>query len=80
MKKRELRSQSHIHENQELRSWSLFMKRRTTELDLCHFYDGSAALDKILLYSSRMQTTCTRKHNEPSQESYLVAMLVGVFL
>ena len=56
------------------------MKRRATELDLCHFYDGSAALDKILLYSSRMQTTCTRKHNEPSQESYLVAMLVGVFL
>jgi len=28
MKKRELRSQSHIHENQELRSWSLVHEKK----------------------------------------------------
>jgi len=33
----------------------------------------------MLLYSSHMQTTCTRKHNEPSQDSYLAATLAGVF-
>jgi len=40
---------------------------------------ASIGVDKMLLYSSRMQTTCTRKHNEPSQDSYLAATLAGVF-
>jgi len=42
---------------------------------------ASAGVDKMLLYFSRTQTTCARKHNEPSQDSYLVAMLalVGAF-
>jgi len=26
-----------------------------------------------------MQTTCARKHNEPSQDSYLAAPLAGAF-
>jgi len=34
---------------------------------------------KMLLYSSRMQTTCARKHNEPSQNSYVAATLAGAF-
>ena len=33
----------------------------------------------MLLYSSRDQTTCARKHNEASQDSYLAATLAGVF-
>jgi len=32
-------------------------------------------VDKTLLYSSCIQTTCTRKHNEASQDSYFAAML-----
>jgi len=40
---------------------------------------ASVSVDKMLLYSSCMQTTCTRKHNEPSQDSYLVAMPAGAF-
>jgi len=32
------------------------------------------------IYSSRIRITCTRKHNEPSQDSYLVATLATVFL
>jgi len=36
-------------------------------------------VDKTLLYSSHMQTTCTRKRNEPSQDSYLAATLAGAF-
>jgi len=27
----------------------------------------------------KMQTTCARKHNKPSQDSYHVAMLAGAF-
>ena len=40
---------------------------------------ASVGVDKMLLYSSRMQTTCKRKHNEPSQDSYLAATLAGAF-
>jgi len=36
-------------------------------------------VDKTLLYPSRIQTTCARKHNEPSQDSYLAATLAGAF-
>ena len=32
-----------------------------------------------LVSVEKMQTTCTRKHNEPSQDSYLAATLTGVF-
>jgi len=35
-------------------------------------------VDKTLLYSSRIQTTCARKHNEASQDSYLATTLAGV--
>jgi len=31
------------------------------------------------VYSSRMQTTCARKHNEPSQDIYLAATQAGAF-
>jgi len=34
---------------------------------------------KKLLYSSRKQVTCARKHNKPSQDSYLAATLAGAF-
>ena len=30
----------------------------------------SVSIDKMLSYSSHMQTTCTRKNNEPSRDSY----------
>jgi len=40
---------------------------------------SSVGADKTLLYSSCIQTTCARKHNEPSQGSYLAAMLARVF-
>jgi len=40
---------------------------------------ASQGVDKIMLYSSRMQTTCTRKHNEPSQDSSPVTTLAGGF-
>jgi len=40
---------------------------------------AAVGVNKILLYSSRIQTTCARKHKEPSQDSYLAAMLAGVF-
>jgi len=40
---------------------------------------ASVGLDKTLLYSSHMQTTCARKHNEPNQDSYLAATLAGAF-
>jgi len=36
-------------------------------------------VEKTLLYSSRMQTICARKQNEPSQDSYLAAMSAGAF-
>jgi len=38
---------------------------------------ASVGVDKTLLYSSRIQTTCARKHNEESQDSYLTATLAG---
>jgi len=34
---------------------------------------------KTLLYSLHIQTTCVRKHNKPSQDSYLAATLAGAF-
>jgi len=37
--------------------------------------DASVDVDKMLLYSSHMQTTCARKHSRPN----LVATLAGVF-
>jgi len=40
---------------------------------------ASVGVDKTLLYSLRIQTTCSRKHKESSQDSYLPAMLAGVF-
>jgi len=41
---------------------------------------ASVGVDKMLLYSSHIQKTCTRKHNEPSQDSYLAATLAHVFI
>jgi len=38
---------------------------------------ASIGVDKRLLYSSRIQTTCARQHNEASQDSYPTAMLAG---
>jgi len=38
---------------------------------------ASASVNKTLLYSSRIQIPRTRKHNEPSQDSYLAATLAG---
>jgi len=40
---------------------------------------ASAGVDKTLLYSSRMQKTCTRKHNKPSQDSHFATTLAGAF-
>jgi len=40
---------------------------------------ASVGVDKTLLYSSCIQSTCARKHNEPSHDSYLAAMLAGTF-
>jgi len=40
---------------------------------------GSVGVDKTLLYSSRMQTTCARKHNEASHNNYLTVTLGGAF-
>jgi len=36
-------------------------------------------VDKMLLYSSRIQTTCTRKYSKTSQDSYFLAMLTEKF-
>jgi len=38
---------------------------------------ASIGVDKTLLYSSRIQTTWARKHNEASQDSYLTTTLAG---
>jgi len=38
---------------------------------------ASVGVDKTLLYSSRIQTTCARKHNEASRDSYLTTTLAG---
>ena len=38
---------------------------------------ASVGVDKTLLYSSRIQTICTRKHNEASQDNYLKVTLAG---
>ena len=40
---------------------------------------ASVGVGKTLLYSSRIQTTCSRKHNKASQDSYLAATLAGAF-
>jgi len=47
--KKELRSRSHTHENQKLRSWSRshVHEKRAPEPELCHVYDGSTALKKV---------------------------------
>jgi len=34
-------------------------------------------VDKMLLYSSHIQTICARKYNEASQDNYLTARLAG---
>jgi len=34
-------------------------------------------VDKTLLYSLCIQTTCARKHNKPSQDNYFAATLAG---
>jgi len=39
---------------------------------------ASVGADKTLLYSSGIQTICTWKHNEASQDNYLTATLAGV--
>jgi len=38
---------------------------------------ASIGVGKTLLYSSRIQTTCARKRNKASQDSYLTTMLAG---
>jgi len=38
---------------------------------------ASIGVDKTLLYSTRIQTTCARKHSEPSLDSYLTTMLAS---
>jgi len=38
---------------------------------------ASIGVDKTLLYSSRIQTTCARKHNEASRDSYRTTTLSG---
>jgi len=40
---------------------------------------GLVGIDKTLLYSSPMQTTCARKYNKANQDSYLAATLAGAF-
>jgi len=40
---------------------------------------GLSRCCQTLLYSSCIQSSCTRKHNKASQDSYLTAMLAGVF-
>jgi len=35
--------------------------------------------EPCVLYSSCIQSSCARKHNEPSQDNYLTATLAGVF-
>jgi len=44
-----------------------------------NFIGLSIGVNKTLLYSSRIQTTCARKHNKASQNSYLAATLAGTF-
>jgi len=36
-------------------------------------------VDKMPLHSSHIQTTCAKKHNEPSQDSYLAATQAHAF-
>jgi len=40
---------------------------------------ASVGVDKTLLYTSPIHTTCERKHNKPSQDSYLATMPAGAF-
>jgi len=40
---------------------------------------AAVGVDKMLLCSSRIQTTYARNHNEPSQDNYLAATLAGAF-
>jgi len=40
---------------------------------------ASVGVDKRLLYSLCIQTTCAREHNEASQDSYLAAGLAVAF-
>ena len=39
----------------------------------------SVGVDETLLHSSHIHTTCTRKHNNTSQGSYLAATLTKKF-
>jgi len=47
IKKRELRNWSHTHETKSsgAGAGAMFMERRALELELCHFYDVSTALN-----------------------------------
>jgi len=38
------RSQSRSHEKESAGTGAMYMKNRAPESELCHFYDGSAAL------------------------------------
>jgi len=40
---------------------------------------ASVSVVKTLLYFSRIQITCSRKHNKASQDSYLAATQAGAF-
>jgi len=40
---------------------------------------ASVGVGKTLLHISRIQTTCSRKHNKASQHSYFAATLAGAF-
>ena len=40
---------------------------------------ASVGVHKMLLYFSCIQTTCARKHNKVSQDSYVAPTLAGVF-
>jgi len=57
----------------------LFWQNRIRDRPIFGFYRyiGIPGVDKTLLHSSRIQTTCARKHNEASQDSYLTAKLAG---
>jgi len=41
---------------------------------------ASVSIDKTLIYSWHVQTTCARKHSKPSQDRYLAATLADAFL
>ena len=46
---------------------------------MADFISLSRCWQKMLLYSSHIQTTCSRKHNKASQDSCLAATLASAF-